>query len=278
MRRSSRAEMGHETVRILEEGGYRLSDDRWVDIAADLQQCQEGTRLLTPEDLASLAAHPPQGSADMSCLLEIQNESTLAGIRRLLGGGPVAALNFASARNPGGGFLSGAQAQEESLARSSGLYASLTRVPEFYERHRHNPSLLYSDSLILSPRCPVFRDDAGALLPEVHHVSFISGAAPNAGALQRQRSSELELIASTLHRRIEQVLALAAAQGYRQLVLGAWGCGVFRNDPMQVAASFATLLRGGWERYFSRVLFAVLDPTPPGQTIAAFRAALQRTR
>ncbi len=70
--------------------------------------------------------------------IEVRNETTLAGIARLLadGAGPVAALNFASARNPGGGFLNGSQAQEESLARSSALHASLLSKFEFYERHR----------------------------------------------------------------------------------------------------------------------------------------------
>lgn len=145
---------------------------------------------------------------------------------------------FASARNPGGGFLSGSQAQEESLARSSALHASLMQATGFYDPHRRNPSLLYSDTLILSPRCPVFRNDAGDLLDEVQHATFISGAAPNAGALQGRQPHELHRIPETFRRRVEYVLALAASQGCSHIVLGAWGCGVFRNDPQQVAEAF----------------------------------------
>src|SRR5439155_4311485 len=112
--------------------------------------------------------------------VEVVNETTLAGIARVLadGNGPVAALNFASAKNPGGGFLNGSQAQEESLARSSALHASLLRAWELYARHRASPSLLYSDAMVWSPGCPIFRDDEGRLLDEPRLVSFITSPAP----------------------------------------------------------------------------------------------------
>lgn len=277
MSRADRAAQGKETLRILEEGGYGLPDGTRVSIAQEIKHCVAGTRLLEPDELAGLAATLSVPEPVSGCHISVENETTLAGIRRLLAedAAPVAALNFASARNPGGGFLGGAQAQEESLARSSGLYQSLLAAQPFYERHRTSPSLLYSDSLIFSPRCPVFRDDEGTLLPQPHHVTFISGAAPNAGALRDRGSPEQAQVPEVLRRRTGQVLALAAAQGYRRVVLGAWGCGVFRNDPQVVARSFMELLRGQrWERHFSRILFAVLDD-PQGSRIGAFRAALQ---
>jgi uncharacterized protein (TIGR02452 family) len=58
-------------------------------------------------------------------------------------------------------------------------------------------------------------------------------------------------------------------------VLGAWGCGVFRNDPRVVAAAFAGhLRRGPWSGRFERVVFSVLDTSPSRETFAAFQAAL----
>jgi uncharacterized protein (TIGR02452 family) len=202
--------------------------------------------------------------------------TTLAGFARLLDDGPrpVAVLNFASARNPGGGFLNGSQAQEESLARSSALHASLLRASDFYEQHRASPSLLYSDALILSPGCPVFRDDDGALLAEPREVAFITSAAPNAGAAANRRPDELPAIPDVFRRRSEYVLAVAAAHGYTRLVLGAWGCGVFRNDPAVVAAAFAGHLRGAWAGRFERVVFSVLDTSASLGTFEAFRSAL----
>ncbi len=109
------------------------------------------------------------------------NEASLAAARRL--GGLVGCLNFASAKNPGGGFRGGAEAQEESLARSSGLYRCLLEAPGFYAFHRSQRDLLYCDHMIFSPAVPVFRDEHGALLAQPYPVSFVTAAAPNAGAL-----------------------------------------------------------------------------------------------
>jgi uncharacterized protein (TIGR02452 family) len=183
-------------------------------------------------------------------------------------------LNFASAKNPGGGFLSGSQAQEESLARSSALYASLMEAWTFYERHREGSSMLYSDAMIVSPDCPIIRDDDGALLPEPHAATFITSPAPNAGAAEQNRPEEVPQIPAVLERRAEFVLAVAAAEGATELVLGAWGCGVFRNDPEMVADAFARHLRHGpWQGRFARVIFSVLDRAAEPTTFEAFRRA-----
>jgi uncharacterized protein (TIGR02452 family) len=128
MKRSSRAELARQTVQVVEQGHYQAPSGRKVNIAGEVRRCLAGTEYFAPELLEVLKQevlrHPALGLAG-SC--EVANETTLSGISRLVGerAGPVAALNFASARNPGGGFLGGSQAQEESLARSSALYASL---------------------------------------------------------------------------------------------------------------------------------------------------------
>ncbi|MER7164048.1 TIGR02452 family protein, partial [Streptomyces lydicus] len=187
-------------------------------------------------------------------------------------GGPLAVLNFASARNPGGGYLNGAQAQEEALCRGSALYSCVREAPEFYAAHRADPSPFYSDRVILSPGVPVFRDDRGELLDEPYEAGFLTAAAPNAGVIARQRPAEAGRVPAALTARAERVLEVAAASGHRQLVLGAWGCGVFRNEPAEVAGAFAAALLGagrfaGW---FDRVVFAVLDRREPSPTRAAF--------
>jgi uncharacterized protein (TIGR02452 family) len=215
-----------------------------------------------------------QPTASTPVVVEIEIETTLAGITRLLnqGSAPVAALNFASAKNPGGGFLSGSQAQEESLARSSALYASLTKVMAFYEHHRGQGTPLYTHAMILSPDCPVFRDDSGALLSSTQRVTFISSAAPNAGALKDRYPHEFNSIPEVLKTRAEYVLALAASQGLKHLVLGAWGCGVFRNDPHLVAQTFMQLLsRDEWRTRFSKVVFSIPDSSPNADVVQIFR-------
>jgi uncharacterized protein (TIGR02452 family) len=224
-----------------------------------------GTRLYLPTQ--PLTTPRSAGTApDVS----VTQESTLAATRRLANDGDVAALVFASAKHPGGGFRTGAQAQEESLARSSALYRCLTAVPEFYAFHRSRSDNLYSDRVIYSPRVPVFRDDDGTLLKTPYELSLLTAAAPNRGAVPASRAGE---VATGLATRARRVLAVAAAHGHRRLVLGAWGCGVFRNDPAIVAGAFADALAdtAGW---FDQVVFAVLDHTKGTPVNAAFAARL----
>jgi uncharacterized protein (TIGR02452 family) len=278
MKRSLRADLARETVEIVERGSYASATGRVVDIAQPIRDCLEATRYFPPEALERLRTDVlgHQG-ADRATVVEVVNETTLSGLARVLslGQGPVAVLNFASAKNPGGGFLNGSQAQEESLARSSALHASQMRAWDFYASHRASSSLLYSDAMILSPGCTVFRDDDGQLLDEPRLAAFITSAAPNAGAAANNRPEELPSIPGVFRRRSEYVLALAASQGYRQLVLGAWGCGVFRNDPGLVARSFADHLKhGNWSGRFDRVVFSVLDTSPDQATFRAFWEAL----
>jgi uncharacterized protein (TIGR02452 family) len=281
MNRASRLKLAQETVEIVERGSYVASDGRPVEIARDVQRCLEATRYFPPEAMPLvrdrvLAEEGPGWENS----IEVANETTLAGLARLRNAGAtsVAALNFASARSPGGGFLGGSQAQEESLARSSALYASLLRTPEFYERHRASSSMLYSDAMILSPDCPVFRNDSGALLAEPYTATFITSPAPNAGAAAANRPEQVPEIPAVFLRRSEYVLALAAAHGYRNLLLGAWGCGVFRNDPAVVAGAFARHLRGKWAGRFERVWFSVLDTSSDPVTFLAFECALCQKR
>jgi uncharacterized protein (TIGR02452 family) len=209
-------------------------------------------------------------------VFEVTGESSLEAARRLVGrsGDPVAVLNFASARNPGGGFLNGAQAQEEALCRSSALYACVREVREFYDHHRAHRDPFYTDRVIHAPAVPVFRDDGGRLLDEPYVAGFLTAAAPNAGVVLSRAPERAAELPSALAARAERVLETAAVCGYRRLVLGAWGCGVFRNDPAHVAGAFRELLvKGRFEGYFEQVVFAVLDRTPGTRTRAAFEHA-----
>ena len=274
MKRSTRMELGRQTVRIAEAGGYKTPSGRTVQLSRPIKNCLRGTRFLVPDELEELRKQILETPGpDLQTAFEVVNETTLQGIARLLstGSAPVAALSFASAKNPGGGFLKGSQAQEESLVRSSALYPSLLRAEPYYQLHRVGESMLYTDAMIYSPVCPIFRDDEGRLLEEPHFAGFITSAAPNAGAAQDARPQELPLIPETFRRRSEYVLALAASEGYRHLVLGAWGCGVFRNDPEVVASAFAAhLLDGAWRNRFERVVFSVLDKSDDRATFHAF--------
>lgn len=200
--------------------------------------------------------------------VKVTDESTLQAAHRL---GPGAAcLVFASAKNPGGGFLSGAKAQEESIARSSALYPCLLSAPEFYAFHRRQLDLRYSDRIIYSPSVPVFRDDSGNLLDQPYSTSFLTAAAPNLGAILRNQPEHAADVPTILARRARRVLEVAAAHGHRTLVLGAWGCGVFRNDPVTVAGAFADALQ--MIDRFDHVVFAIHDGLPGAPVYRTFAA------
>jgi uncharacterized protein (TIGR02452 family) len=256
--------IAEETVRIIEAGRYRVSGGQ-VEIARDTAAAVAGTRLHEPDDpvvvTARIGGRPT---------VEVTGETTLAAAARL--GGDVACLVFASARNPGGGFLRGAQAQEESLARASALHACQGAAGQFYSFHRQDHDLRYSDRVIYSPSVPVFRDDDGALLPRPYLVSFLTAAAPNLTAIAANQPEVAGTVPDVLRARAARVLRVAAAHRHRQLVLGAWGCGVFGNDPVVVATAFARAIdEAPW---FDRVVFAIYDPQPAGPAYQAFARVL----
>jgi uncharacterized protein (TIGR02452 family) len=256
--------IARETVSIAERGAY--GDVVFKD---DVARAVAGTRLYAPEDPL-----PRADESDELPKVEVTGETTLEAARRLAGTGTTepACLVFASARNPGGGFLRGAQAQEESIARASALYACLTAAPEFYAHHRARPELTYSDRVIYSPSVPVFRDDRGTLLDPPYRVAFLTAAAPNHSAIVRNQPEHAAAGPEILHRRAGRVLDVARAHGHRRLVLGAWGCGVFGNFPAVVARAFADQL--ATPRGFELVVFAVLDRQRGAPTRAAFAHAL----
>lgn len=254
-----------ETVQILERGFYTSASGTRIELAEWIERSVAGSAYFEPEALAEIEATvlgvPPPATRMEIAVVE---ESTLSGARALARQGEfqrVGVLNFASGRRPGGGFLNGAGAQEESLARSSALYPTLLAHPEYYSAYRHLTGHRYSDRMIYSPNCPVLRDDAGNLLDEPYLVDFITSVAPNAGALVKRRRRSGASLLEILKRRIGKFLALACAQGCDALVLGAWGRGVFRNDPMVVAALFAEFLleSGPFCGRFRHVRFSVME-------------------
>lgn len=274
MSRHPRRMTAQETVAIIERGDYMPPSGRTVSIADALARAVEGTVLYRPEELGGLLRRLPAAEPGAETRIEVTDETTLAAAHRLCAPGTVPfALNFASAKNPGGGFLNGAHAQEEGLARSSGLYASLRNAREYYDFHRAQGDLLYSDHMVYSPSVPVFRADSGSLLEEPYEVAFLTSPAPNRGAIRD--AAKAERIRDVLLLRARKVLAVAQANGHARLVLGAWGCGVFRNDPAEVAEVFAELLRPGGEfaGRFEHVVFAVWDTAKGSPRHAAFQRA-----
>jgi uncharacterized protein (TIGR02452 family) len=209
--------------------------------------------------------------------IEVTDESVGEAVRRLSGTHTkVAVLNFASATKPGGGFLNGQSAQEESIARSSALYPSIARHREMYEHGAKNPNPFSSDYMIYSPSVPFFRDDGGQLLEQPVTASVITAAAVDATRVpDRAMQSQID---RTIKNRMRKVIELAAEQQNRVLVLGAFGCGVFGNDPNRVAQIQRELLVDeGLGRHFDVVVNPIMSRGGDQQNLQAFRRALGGT-
>ena len=208
-------------------------------------------------------------------------------------------LNFSSARNPGGGWDTGSVAQEESIARSSTLIPTLMmHYDAFYEYHRRNRNMLYSHALIYSPNVVVMKHGNGRYIergdgyylcdvvtsPAVNAKNYVKRAHLNDDAMRKyggyqrskgfkgtknktkgkERDMEREcaawnVVEHVMTERIRRVLELCLQNGNEVVILGAWGCGVFGNDPAMIANIFAELLANQYRNVFRKVVFAILD-------------------
>ncbi len=263
--RSRAQALGLSAVEALTRGRYVTHDRREVDWSAEVAAAR-AARLSLPPD----APLPPPGPAAFAeTRVQVSNETTLGAGRRLVAAGrrPLA-LNFANGVAPGGGFLHGARAQEEALCRSSALFATLDG-DAMYAHHARSGTYESSDWLILSPDVPVFRDDQGAALDAPWLLSFATCAAPYEPRVGQPRAGDL------LEARIRRVLDVARAFGYESLVLGAWGCGAFGNDPRRTARDFRAALEGLHAGAFREVVFAITDWSPERRFLGPFRDAFR---
>lgn len=193
-------------------------------------------------------------------------------------GKKVAILNFASAKNPGGGVENGASAQEESLCRISTLYPCLCcreAFDRFYLPHRksHNPH--GNGDIIYTPDVVVIKTDEAipALLPSPYKVDVITCSAPN---LRDKKLTADEQY--TLHyKRGERIIQSALLHEVEVLVLGAFGCGVFENDPKVVAKAYRDLLNM-YGACFEEVHFAIHSKKHDMMNYLAFAETFQKTK
>jgi uncharacterized protein (TIGR02452 family) len=253
MSRKKAAAIARDTIEIVASGRYVNRQGQTVHVRHLVEMARTSTLSYPPG-----APLPNFLPSDRQTAFEVVNDTTLEAARRLVAAGfkPVA-LNFASARHPGGGFLNGARAQEESLCRASALYSCINGNA-MYRHHAHADGF-YSNYALYSPAVPVFKDDEGEPLDAPYLCAFVTSPAVNAGAIRGPDHTQRR-IRQEMEARVAKVLALMAGHGHDSAVLGAWGCGVFQNDPELIADLFAGSLRGPFAGCFAKVVFAVLSP------------------
>lgn len=163
-----------------------------------------------------------------------------------------AVLNFASAKHPGGGVLKGTVAQEEALSRVSTLYPVIKQCEEFYN---HTSALYYSDKIIYSKPIYVIKDDYANDIEPIE-CEVITCAAPN----YNFGNIDYEEHKNVMTKRFTKVLKTAIENNQRNLILGAWGCGVFKNPPDVNAQIFREVL-DNYSSHFDDIIFAIPDDT-----------------
>ncbi len=258
--RDKRKKIAEDTLAILEAGHYTTPSGKKIDIASAQAQAETGTKLYTPAESDLLLQEQAYlRQEELATRITVINETTLNAVRALVAEGAqdVLCLNFASARNPGGGFLGGNQAQEESIARSTGLYNCQLRTPDYYEVNRATKSCVYTDHMIYSPAVPIIKDEEGNNLEELVTCAVITAPAVNTGVVKNREPERMGEIEQIMKRRISKVLAIALENQHRNIVLGAWGCGVFQNDPQDIAVYFREVLESSFKGQFEQIVFAI---------------------
>ncbi|EGN92769.1 hypothetical protein SERLA73DRAFT_190622 [Serpula lacrymans var. lacrymans S7.3] len=269
------------TLQAIERGSIVAANNVSHDLAAKVNFSNHNTRYYAPESLLStwkknLPRRVPNAPAKTTeiAILEVSTIDAARIFCNTLSSqstsyGRIAVLNFASATHPGGGFLNGARAQEESIARASTLYPSLMvkTAQQFYTLHAADrKGGFYFHAMIFSPSIIVFRNDAGDWT-EPFEIDVITSAAVNAGQVRKNLSGREDprdierKIEKVMRERMARILFLCEQQGAENLVLGSFGTGVFRNGVDVVAKIWADLLTVEGARFkgsFHRIIFAIL--------------------
>ena len=273
-----------------------------IDVFKDTERwCRENDRLAASvkRSIAETKLYPanshhslPAGSLSNGMVVSVTDSRSFEAAMRLARENPgkkIAVHNFASATNPGGGVVRGSTAQEECLCRCSTLYPVLN-TPQlqecFYGFHKKQKDVRYTDACIYSPGILIFKKDIDfpERLPEAdwQEVDVITCAAPNLrpipynrmnpGSGETIRVSDRELL--ELHMsRARHMLSVAAAHRADILVLGAFGCGVFQNNPRIVAQAYKNILPK-FDGQFSKVEFAVYCSPRDTKNYESFRTVL----
>lgn len=153
-------------------------------------------------------------------------------------------LNFASFKSPGGFFLKGSSAQEECLCHESCLYNVLSEFNKYY--YKPNKKLLnnglYTNRALYSPNVVFVRENEHGNT-ETKYANVITCAAPNFSTASKYYGVSYVDNLFALRNRIKFIKNIAQVEGTYELILGAFGAGVFGQNPYDVANTFASIFR-----------------------------------
>ncbi len=258
MNRRKNKKLIEETLKICEAGCYE-KDGKTIPLGLSPEQ-MTAVEVLLPQEVDDLPDRETEAApAATSC--ENKDALTLALEKTrdpAYGGRKILLLNLASAVRPGGGVRDGMNGQEENLCQRSTLLMSLESdaAKPYYDYNNELHTHLGSDGVILTPDVVVFRDENGELMDTPFTISVLTCAAPNVRfGYEGKTEDEYQ---EMLQQRIDGILKAAVSLGYEDMILGAFGCGAFKNDASLVADDFVKALSGPTGRGLAHADFAVL--------------------
>ena len=260
--RSMRVDVFKHTVFLVQQGYYFNEEQKKINFP-DAKTMIDGTKFYTsPQTVHHIPTHFNE------TIVKVENIDCLVAAEKLLKEGyHPAVLNMASRQNPGGGVQNGAGAQEENLFRRTNLFQSLCQFAPFasnfgLRKSNYQYPLDRNFGGIYTPDATVFRgteQDGYPLLDTPYQMSFIAVAGINRPALESPERIASELV-EPVKNKIRTIFRIGLLHGHDSLVLGALGCGAFRNPPSHIARLFHEVMEEKeFKNKYRLLLFAILD-------------------
>jgi len=262
--RQMRISVFNDTIECCKRGWYINRFDDKIEFPIT-EGATDGTQFYTNNDAFNVESTP---RLQTETLVSVNNIDCLVAAKYLIDNGyKPAVLNMASRHNPGGGVVSGSGAQEENLCRRTTLHRSIFPFGEFREKYsllepiNHYP-MDHTYGGIYTPKVWVLKDEESKkyhYLDTPFCISVITVAGVNNPDID-ENGKFTQQIAETIRCKIRTIVRLGLKNGNDSLVLGALGCGVFRNPPEQVAQLFKEVLNESeFKNKYSRIIFAIID-------------------
>ena len=275
-------DISENNIRVFEDTLYRINQDD--SLKENTFISIKGQKLIKENDVVSYNAK----KYNAPCKIYVTTNRTMEAAADYYGN-KIAVLNFASATTPGGGVRKGSSAQEEALCRVSNLYLCLTDKKlweSFYQKNRDAKNNIHTDDIIYTPDVMVIKNDDYKTLQESDYfrVDVITCAAPNlrevpANSFNRDGGEPIQLSDEELYKvhykRAIKIMEVACANNVEVLILGAFGCGAFRNNPNVVAKAYKDAVEH-FRHAFKEIEFAVYCPPKDPTNYNEFRAAFNQ--
>ena len=278
-RKQKNADIFRETIQFIKAGGYTTPAGKQIqfDFAKMLQHGR-----CFHQEIPVICATNVEGGTKV--IVEC-NDCLVAAERLVKEGYDPALLNFASAGHPGGGVETGARAQEETICRRSTLTRSIYSFDAKYASRygyalqpgEHYP-IVSEFSAVYSPAVTVFREGIECLLMEdPYDVAVVTCAALNLNGkhpIKLTPDGHMPQAAIDITRnKIRTVFRIGLTYGHDSLVLGAFGCGAFRNPPAEIARLFHDVMEEPeFKDKFKLITFSIIeDHNSNNANLMAFR-------